>query len=178
MKSHLVIGLLIAVALAGCDLVQAPADGNAKRAETAGTSPDSAFRHSQSEDISGYYRASEASVGGLTLSQVYVAQTADFEAWEAGRRSSGFAPVMLEFTRNEETIRVMPDRYTVSDGQVSMRGTLPDIGAISFDARLDKGTLATARRNLGGSEEPSMIATVNVGGRGLTGVKLHWYGGD
>lgn len=178
MRAQLAAVLAAGMALAGCDLVQAPNRGEAKGSETATPARDTAFSHSQSEDISGYYRASGGDVGGLTLRQIYVGQEADFAAWEAGNRNPGFAPVMLEFTRNGQEIRVMPDRYSVSDARVVMRGTVPDIGAVTFEARLDKGTLATARRNLGGAEEPAMVATVNIGGRGLSGVKLHWYGGD
>ena len=170
--------LLVAagLSLAACDLVDAPS----RPAEPEGrtSAPDNAFAHSQSEDISGVYRASGVSEGDLTLTQVFVGQTADFEAWEAGRRSGSFAPVMAEFTRGGETVRILPDRYSVSDGRVSMRGTAPGVGEVSVDLRLDKGALATARRNLGGAEDPAMTGSVRVGGRSFSGVKLNWYGGD
>ena len=106
--------------LAGCDLVSAPSKpaGPGDAPETA-PARDGAFSHSQTEDISGSYRASGVSEGDVTLTQVFVGQTQDFEAWEAGRRSATFAPVMAEFTRGGETIRVMPERYSVSDGRVS-----------------------------------------------------------
>lgn len=173
---RLVLVAATGLCVAACDLVPAPSgEGGAPR-ETAASA--GAFAHTQSEDISGYYRVSGVAMGDLTLVQVFVGQTQDFEAWEAGRRSAGFAPVMMEFTRGSDSVRVLPERYSVSDGRVSMRGTAPGVGAVSFDARLDKGVLATARRNLGGAEEAAMTGSVNIGGRGFSGVKLHWYGGD
>jgi len=168
----------VSLTLAGCDLVNAPSKpaqpGDAQTAPATGGN----FAHSQTEDISGSYRASGVSEGDLTLTQVFVGQTQDFEAWEAGQRSATFAPVMAEFTRGGDTIRVLPERYTVSDGRVSMRGAAPGVGEVSIDLRLDKGALATARRNLGGAEEPAMTGSVRIGGRNFSGAKLNWYGGD
>ncbi|MBU1345941.1 MAG: hypothetical protein KKA16_03200 [Alphaproteobacteria bacterium] len=181
MKAMKTVGAVIAVglALAACDVLApstrpAGPDGEAATAAPGG----GAFSHSQSEDISGSYRATGVTGGALTLTQVFVGQTQDFEAWEAGRRSTTFAPVMVEFTREGQTVRVLPDRYAVSDGRVSMRGTAPGVGEVSVDLRLDKGALATARRNLGGSEDAALTGSVRIGGRSVTGVKLSWYGGD
>ncbi|MFC5342301.1 hypothetical protein ACETK8_13580 [Brevundimonas staleyi] len=173
------VGLLAAVglSLAACEFVNAPS----RPAEPGGDAARpaaSAFAHSHSDDISGYYRASGVSAGDLTLAQVFVGQTQEFEAWEAGRRSTTFAPVMVELTRGGETLRVLPTRYSVSDGRVSMQGTAPGVGEVSVDLRLDKGALATARRNLGGSDEATMTGSVRIGGRSFSGVKLNWYGGD
>ena len=109
---------------------------------------------------------------------MFVGQTQDFEAWEAGRRSQNFAPVMVELIQGGETVRILPDRYSVSDGRVRMRGAAPGVGEVSVDLRLDKGALATARRNLGGSEDAALTGSVRIGGRSLSGVKLSWYGGD
>ncbi len=175
---RLVIAGGAVLALTGCDLVETPQ----RPADPAGVDPapvrSGAFAHSQTEDISGYYRVEGVAAGDLTLSQVFVGQVQEFEAWEAGRRSSTFAPVMMEFMRGAETVRVLPDRYSVSDGRVSMRGTAPGVGEVSADLRLDKGALATARRNLGGSEDAAMTGSVRIGGRSFSGVKLSWYGGD
>ena len=167
------------LSLAACDLVDAPSRPSGSGGEVpAAAAPGGNFTHSQSEDISGAYHASGVSEGDLTLTQVFVGQVQDFEAWEAGRRSTTFAPVMVEFTRGGQTVRVLPDRYSVGDGRVSMRGTAPGVGEVSVDLRLDKGALATARRNLGGNEDAAMSGTVRIGGRSFSGVKLNWYGGD
>ena len=176
--NRLAVLTLATLALAGCDLVDAPQRPAEPGGGEGAPARSAAFAHSQTEDISGYYRVSGVSEGDLTLSQVFVGQTQEFEAWEAGRRSTTFAPVMMEFTRGAETVRVLPDRYSVSDGRVSMRGTAPGVGEVSVDLRLDKGALATARRNLGGSEDAAMTGSVRIGGRGFSGVKFNWYGGD
>ena len=172
-----------AISLAGCDLFEAPSQGSSEpgpgemptTSATAG-----AFAHSQSEDLSGYYRpAGMAGADDFELTQVFIGQTQDFEAWEKGQRSATFGPVMLEFAVvGGESLRVLPDRYSVSDNRVSMSGTAPGVGEVSFDARLDRGALSTARRNLGGNEAPAMTGSVRIGGQTYSGVKFSWYGGD
>ncbi len=175
--------LLVAVAglsLAGCDMFSAPSGGRddpaaaGSRAEPAA----GAFAHSQSDDISGEYRV-VGEGGGVRLARLYLGQTADFEAWEGGRRSGGFAPVMLEVERADGGgERVLPQTYSVSDGRVRMTGRSNSLGTVTFDGRLDQGALATARRNLGDGEAPAMTASVTIAGATHSGLKLHWYGGD
>ena len=173
----------VGLTLAGCDMFNAPAGGGREQpggADAPASSNAGAFAYSGSEDISGYYRPSGMTgADDFELIQVFVGQAHDFEAWNKGERSATFAPVMMEFSvLGGQTLRVLPERYTVSDGRVSMQGTAPDVGEVSFDARLDKGALATARRNLGGSEDAAMTGTVRVGGQSFSGVKFSWYGGD
>lgn len=172
-----------ALLLAGCDLVGAPpgpaepGDGSPAPASAAG----GAFVHSQTEDLSGYYQVGEAQVGpgDFSLMHLFVGQAQEFRDWEEGKRSSTFAPVMLEFLiPGETTERVLPTRYSVDDGRIRMSGTTADGEPVTFDGRLNAGTLATARRNLGGAEEPAITATLRIGDQTYSGVKLGWYGGD
>jgi len=166
------------LSLTGCDVFDAP-PGGVRAGTPAATDTGSDFVHSQTEDISGYYRPAGVTAGdGVVLNQVFIAQAQDFESWEKGERSRAFGPVMMEFMRDGETLRVLPDRYAVSDNRVSMRGTVAGFGEVSFDARLDKGALATARRNLGGAGAPAMTGSVRIGRQSVSGVKFAWYGGD
>ena len=164
----------LCIAVAGCEFVSAPERPSAPPASgpNAASPVSSAFAHSQSGDISGEYRLVAPADGSQM--RLYLGQTADFEAWEAGRRSTGFAPVMLELDGE----RVLPDSYSVSDGQVRMAGRSSRSGAVSFSGRLDKGALAMARRNLGEAEAPAMTGSITVGGATRSGLKLNWYGGD
>ncbi|KPF81054.1 hypothetical protein IP78_05790 [Brevundimonas sp. AAP58] len=162
-----------AVVLAGCDLFEPPAAERAETGERAeAPTADGAFRHSQSEDLSGFYTpVAETGEGEGRLLLVFIGQPADFEAWEKGTRNSEFAPVMLEFAGGE---RVLPERYEVSDSRVRFSGTSEALGRVTLDARLDGGTLALARRNLGTAEDPAMEGAVTVGGRTYGGVKFAW----
>jgi hypothetical protein len=86
---------------------------------------------------------------------------------------------MLEFLApGETTERVLPTRYSVSDGRIRMSGTNSNGESVTFDGQLNAGTLATARHNLGGAEEPAITATLRIGDQTYSGVKLGWYGGD
>lgn len=175
----LILATAAALALAGCDLVKAPE--KTAPAEGAPAASATAFTHSQSEDLSGYYTVGEAQVGpgDYALTHLFVGQAQEFADWEAGKRSATFAPVMLEFlVPGETTERVLPTSYSVSDGRIRMTGTSSNGEAVTFDGQLNAGTLATARRNLGGSEEPAITATIRIGDQSYSGVKLNWYGGD
>lgn len=175
----------VGLTLAGCDLFNAPAKPVDPGGDTPVTAPAPAgggnFAHSQGEDLSGYYQVGEAQVGpgDFSLMQLFVGQTQEFADWETGKRSATFAPVMLEFlVPGETTERVLPDSYSVSDGRVRMTGTASNGDRVTFDGQLNAGSLATARRNLGGSEEPAITATIRIGDQSWSGVKLNWYGGD
>ncbi len=166
--------LTLATLLAGCDLLQAPTGGEAEpgatREESAPRS--SAFTHSQTEDLSGFYQPSAAvGEGGGRLILVFVGQTLDFEAWEKGERNGGFAPVMLEFEGGE---RVLPDSYSLSDNRLRFSGTSRSRGRVTLDGRLDAGSLALARRNLGPDRDAALEGVVTVGGRTHSGVKFAW----
>jgi hypothetical protein len=170
---------VVALVAAGCDRLTAPA---AREGEATTAQPQAGnFRHSQSEDLSGYYSAGEAQVGpdGFQLMSLFVGQTADFVNWEQGKRPAGYAPVMLEFlVPGETTERVLPDSYAVSDGRIRMSGTSADGVRISVDGQMNTGALATARRNLGGGEAAAVTAVVRIGDQSYSGVKLNWTGGD
>lgn len=167
------LALIAALALAGCDLFEPGTSENAEPGErSVAPAPDGAFRHSQSEDLSGFYTpVGETGEGEGRLLLVFIGQPADFEAWEKGPREGGFAPILLEFAGGE---RVLPDRYEVTDERVRFSGTSEDLGRVTLEARLDGGALALARRNLGTDEEPAMEGTVTVGGRTHGGVKFAW----
>jgi len=184
MRNVIVIAVAT-LALAACDLT-APADTTGKaepgKTETGAASVPTggSFTHSQTGDLSGYYNPG-AQIGpdDFQLMTVFVGQEPEFKDWEDGRRSTTFAPVMLEFlVPGETTERVLPDSYSVTDGRIRMTGTSPDNGRITFDGQLDQGALSTARRNLGEGEAPAMTATVTISGRSFSGVKLAWSGGD
>lgn len=178
MRRLLVAGAAI-LTLASCDVFTAPGasdSGAGREGERGG-----AFSHSQTEDLSGYYRVGETPVGppDFRLTSLFVGQESAFEDWEAGKRTAGYAPVLLEFSdTGGGTQRVVPDSYSVSDGRVRLAGRSADGQRIVFEGRMNAGALATARRNLGAAEAPAVTAVVRIGDRTWSGVKLNWTGGD
>ena len=178
---HFIVIAVVGLSLAGCDLTPASDTPNPAAAEKrASPASGGAFAHSQTGDLSGYYNP-QAQVGpdDFQLMTVFVGQEPEFKTWEAGQRSTTFAPVMLEFrVPGETTERVLPDSYSVSDGRIRMTGTSPGHGRITFDGQLDQGALSTARRNLGEGEAPAMTAAVSIGARRYTGMTFAWSGGD
>lgn len=177
----------VALGLAGSGCERpAPAEAPAGPAPAPASAPSNAFRHQLTQDLWGYYLpASAVVVGEYQLDHVFVGDAAEFGKWEAGDRMPTFAPVMLEFAPKDggegenasNSIRVLPTRYEVTDSRIVFTGSHPTLGEVRFNATIDGGQLATAKRNLGDQETP-MTAGVTAGGRTASGIKLAWFGGD
>lgn len=167
------------LALAACE---PPARGKAGEGERA-AAPAGAFASRQQDDLSGYYiPADQEAAGGWTFHHLFIGQASDFQAWEAGRRSPTFAPIMIEFEGAETgegrggRARVLPSAYSVSDDRVRFEGRSQALGRVRFEGRLDPEALAQARRNLG-DESPVLTGTLSVAGRSQA-VRLRWWAGD
>ncbi len=178
------IGLAVGLAiLASCDRPGAPGE------PPSATVP--AFSHGMGSDLSGYYMPlAEVRVGNWSFDHVFIGQTAEFQAWEAGTRSQTFAPVMLQFDdvtspmvqtelgeARSVTARVLPTAYSVTDTAITFEGRSAELGAISFEGALDPGALATARRNLG-NEGAVVAGTLTIGDAPPRNVQLRWWAGD
>lgn len=182
-RSFAVAALAAALVLASCERAAAPSG-------PAGPSP-SAFSHTLTTDLSGYYLPAEpVRAGNWSLHHIFVGQASQFEAWEGGERNAAFAPVMVQFedaTRptvgtesgesRSRTARVLPTAYEVTDTTVTFSGRSPELGELRFEGRLDPGALATARRNLGG-DGVVLTGALVVGGRTFPDVRLRWWMGD
>ena len=150
-----------------------------------GSAPDKAtqavvFKHDLPEDVSGYYIPTTAvQVGDWRLHHLFMGQVPDFMAWRDGQRAAGFAPIMMEFEAGDKTRRTLliPTAYDVTEDRVRFQATSRDLGAVSFEGRLDQDALATARRNLG-DQGVVLKGTLKVGGRTFDGVSMRWWAGD
>ena len=166
--------LLLATALvltvAACERGAAPD----KAAQTA------AFKHDLPEDVSGYYIPTTAvQVGDWRLHHLFMGQVPDFMAWRDGQRTAGFAPIMMEFEAGDKArrTRLIPTAYDVTETRVRFQATSRELGAVSFEGRLDQDALAKARRNLG-DQGVVLKGTLKVGGRTFDGVSMRWWAGD
>jgi hypothetical protein len=180
----LLAAALTALALASCDRPSAPEKGDAEPAAAASS-------YAAANDVSGYYMPLDpVRVGKWSFDHVFVGQAAEFQSWQAGQRSGTFGPVMLQFedttspmTQTElgetrsVTARVLPTSYTVNDAQIRFEGRSPELGAVIFDGRLDQGSLATSRRNLG-NEGVVLTGSLKVGDAPAQAVRLRWWMGD
>jgi hypothetical protein len=163
--------------LSGCDRV----------ADRGGARPGPAFHHAATADISGYYvPAGTVRIGDWSLDHVFIGQTSAFERWEDGPDGEALAPVMIRFAAVDATepgeadsaaVRVLPDRYAVTDSAIRFEGRSPRLGRVVFDGRLDAGALATSRRNLGG-DGAVLTGTLTAGGQTVPNVRLRWWMGD
>ena len=173
--------LLTTLLLGACERMAAPSDAI----------PPASFSHATTADISGYYMPVEpVRIGRWRLDHIFVGQAPEFEAWEDGVRRDAFAPLMVQFAdatsptaatgpgqAHSVTARVLPTRYEVTDMTVSFEGQSPQLGKVSFTARLDPGALATAKRNLGG-DGVVMTGALTAGGQTVRDVRLRWWMGD
>lgn len=180
---------ILAVALMGALLALAACDRPRSTSE-APAPVAGAFVHTAGDDQSGYYRPrAEVTAGAWRLDHLFLGQPADFAAWAAGTRQGVFAPVMLEFVDQNSPlvdtelgqvrsgrVRVLPDRYEVTDDRVVFSGRAEGVGQVAFEGRLDAEALAVARRNLG-DEGVVLDGRLTVGGH-TTPVALSWWAGD
>lgn len=183
---RLLVLSVAALALAACEPPAAGSGGkDAPAAPAAGV-----FASALEGDVSGYYLpADDSSATGWVFHHLFLGQAADFEAWEAGRRSATFAPIMIEFEDRDSPMvqselgetrsgraRVLPTSYSVTEDRIRFEGRSDTLGVVAFEGRLDAGALAEARRNLG-DETPVLTGTLKVGGR-MQPARLRWWAGD
>lgn len=160
----------LALTVAACDRGAAPDK----------TAQATAFKHDLPEDVSGYYIPTTAvQVGDWRLHHLFLGQVPDFMAWRDGQRTAGFAPIMMEFEAGDKArrTRLIPTAYDVTEDRVRFEATSRELGAVSFDGRLDQDALAKARRNLG-DQGVVLKGTLKVGGRTFDGVSMRWWAGD
>ncbi len=160
----------LALTVAACDRGAAPDK----------TAQATAFKHDLPEDVSGYYIPTTAvQVGDWRLHHLFMGQVPDFMAWRDGQRTAGFAPIMMEFEAGDKArrTRLIPTAYDVTEDRVRFEATSRELGAVSFDGRLDQDALAKARRNLG-DQGVVLKGTLKVGDRTFDGVSMRWWAGD
>ena len=188
MRKTFVLSLTLGavMALAGCDKPKDAAPASEPAAPAA-----AAFSHALTVDASGYFMPVTApSFGKWMLRDIAVGQATDFAAWEAGNRSSTWAPIMIEFEDATSPMvqtelgesrsghaRVLPTSYVVTDTSVSFAGTSLELGEVKFEGVLNPDALATARRNLG-DEGAVLTGSLTAGGITIGMVSLRWWGGD
>lgn len=160
----------LALTVAACDRGAAPDK----------TAQATAFKHDLPEDVSGYYIPTTAvQVGDWRLHHLFLGQVPDFMAWRDGQRTAVFAPIMMEFEAGDKArrTRLIPTAYDVTEDRVRFEATSRELGAVSFEGRLDQDALAKARRNLG-DQGVVLKGTLKVGGRTFDGVSMRWWAGD
>lgn len=167
---------VLALTVAACDRGAAPDKA----------APASAFNHDLPEDVSGYYIPTTAvQVGAWRLHHLFLGQVPDFIAWREGDRTAGFAPIMMEFEATDapaeaekaRRTRLIPAGYDVTEDRVRFQARSRELGAVSFEGRLDQGALATARRNLG-DRGVVLTGRLKIGDRTFDGVSMRWWAGD
>lgn len=119
--------------------------------------------------------------GAYRLEHVFIGQAPEFVAWEGGRRSEGFGPIMLEFSDlrsgvDNPVLRLplLPRAYAVSDVSVRFSGNDPRLGEVVFDGVLDAGALDEARRNLGVDEAPALEGDLTIAGHAYRNLRFTW----
>ena len=186
--SRIALPLALALAAAACDRPAEPANAPADAPAAAAAR---AFSYAATSDLSGFYMPmTEVRLGKWSLNHVFVGQAAEFQAWTGAETETTFAPFMVQFddatspmaetelgeTRSI-TARVLPTRYAVSDDRIEFEGISAEMGAVSFEGRIDQGVLATSRRNLG-DEGVVVTGTLTAAGQTVRDVRLRWWMGD
>lgn len=199
-RSLMMAGALAVVAAAAACKKPEPAKpaASAAPAAVAPAAPANAivttpsFSHDPKLEVFGYYLpAQPVTVNQYKLNNISLGGEDDFRNWEANKRLSSYGPVMLEFddtssakTTGEtgaegyaNTIRVLPDRYSVSDNGVTFEGHDATLGAVSFKGRFDAHGFAAAKRG-DAPQAVVLIGELKAGGKSFPETRFTWFGGD
>jgi hypothetical protein len=151
-----------------------------------------AFSHDPSLEVFGYYLpTAPVTVGQFQLRNLSLGTEEDFKNWEGNHRLASYGPVMLEFDDTSsakttaengaegyaETIRVLPDRYSVSSNGVSFEGHDAKLGAVSFQGRFDAHGFAAAKRG-DAPQTVVLLGELKAGGKSFPDTRFTWFGGD
>ena len=189
-KSGMIVAAALAtVAVAACRKAE-PARPAPSAAPTSSRSSSSAapaapsapaFSHNPTLEVFGYYLpAQQVVAGAYRLRNISLGSEEDFRNWEANKRLSSYAPVMLEFEDSAgggDGLRVLPDRYAVGDQGVTFEGRDPKLGAVSFHGRFDAHGFAAARRG-DAPQAVVLIGEVKAAGKTFPETRFTWFGGD
>lgn len=188
-----------AVLLAACSPSKAPAKGDSPAAkgdaaQPAGPADPTGFTHPAGASLFGYYTPSvDTKVGDWQLNNFAIGDEDAFKAWEGGKRSATYAPVMLEFDNmaspmgaNElgaqyrtESERILPTAYAISEaGKVDFAGKSAKLGKVTFHGQLDMAALQAATREDAAGNEVVMHGTLTVGDKTFENVAFTYFAGD
>ncbi len=149
-------------------------------AEAAAPAQAGTFTHSLTQEVFGFYMPG-AQVGPDDFSLIFLSlgSKSEFVDWEAGRRMTTYAPIMMEFLLPGETsLRVLPDSYSVTDRRLQMTGMSEDYGRVTLDARWEGPALSDTRANLGDGDAPTLVGTISVGEQTYAGLRFMYSPGD
>jgi len=150
------------------------------------------FSHETTLDASGFYLTSQPlQIGDYRLTHLGVGAPSDFQQWEKGERASVFGPILLKFEdvtsplRSNEmggethtvSVRVLPQAYSLTAGQLTFRGADPRLGEVLFSGRFDPSALAQAR-NEGSSQGPVLRGLLKVGDAPARPVAMVYFVGE
>jgi hypothetical protein len=104
---------------------------------------------------------------------------------------ASYGPAMIEFDDTSsakttaetgaegyaETIRVLPDRYSVNSNGVSFEGRDAKLGVVSFHGRFDAHGFAAAKRG-DAPQTVVLLGELKAGGKSFPDARFTWFGGD
>ncbi|MDP2261256.1 MAG: hypothetical protein Q8J89_16235 [Caulobacter sp.] len=150
------------------------------------------YRHEAAFDASGFYLTPRpVQIGSYRLTHLGIGAPSDFQQWEKGERASVFGPILLQFddvsspVRTNEmggeaytvSVRVLPQAYSLTTGEVTFRGADPKLGEVLFSGQFDQPALAEAR-NEGSSQDPVLRGLLKVGEAPAKPVAMVYFVGE
>jgi hypothetical protein len=184
------------LALAACSQAATPAKGDSAAAAAAPAAPGepSGFTHPAGDSLFGYYSPqTPLKVGNWQMNNFHIGDEDSFKAWEGGRRTDTYAPVMIEFDDMSSPVgtnelgaefhtvseRVLPTAYAITpDGRIDLVGQGAKLGKVTFHGQLDLAALQAATREDASAEAVVMHGTLKVGDKSFDNVAFTYFAGD
>lgn len=197
---RLLIPTLALVLLAACDNKTAPpaAPAEEKTAAAPATPAEAtppSFKHDATVDLSGfYYTETAVQHGNWKLVSLDIGQSSDFADWEAGKRTTTFAPIFLAFedvssptaenelgqTYHTVSFRLLPDSYSADGQALSFRAKDARLGEVVLWLVPDLGGLKTAKTAgpNGGFSDPVLRGSLEIGGERIRNISFIYHPGE
>jgi hypothetical protein len=206
MKNLLIPALAPLLLLAACDSKTAPPTAPAAPVEqrTAAAPPPTVtpapttlvgFKHDPSLDLGGFYfTETAAQKGSWKLESLNIGGPSDFAEWEAGKRSTTYAPIFLAFddvtsptaenelgqTYHTVNFRLLPDSYSVDAKEMTFRAKDERLGEVVLRLAPDLAALKAAKATgpNGGAVRTVLTGSLQIGEERIRNISFIYHPGE
>ncbi len=147
--------------------------------------------HEAGMAVFGYFMPEgEIRIGDLLLQNIFIDDAAEADAWQGPADGAVFAPFMIEFVdtsspwvENElgggysRGVRVLPQRFAVTEGSVAFTGESEELGPVTFIASFDRQAVLDAQ-DAGWTEAVVVEGHLSIGALEITDARFTWFAGD
>ena len=193
--------------LAACDTkTEAPPPSQPTEQRTAAAPPVAApapvaeaaptgFKHDPAVELTGFYFTETATKSGnWKLESLSIGSPSDFTDWEAGKRTTTYAPIFMHFeditsptaenelgqTYHKVSFRLLPASYSVDSKTLIYRAQDARVGEVVLELYPDLAAYKTARTTgpNGGAPQRVFTGSLQIGAERIRNISFFYHPGE